>query len=340
MTKKLEQFSNSIYKESYRLSIVLLGLIILTSIFVSIILLNNISREMDKIYIQQAEKIDREITEKVENISNFLKYLGSNIAANCDKENIDNISDYLSANIPLKFFNKELTIVTLFDWISPDKEYVANSLYGRLPKKINLSHRSYLSKTSILPWKLFFAEPTIGLHSAENVIPIGMGVIDENSNFFGTIASGINIKKLGKLIDRELVSDGLSFIITDLNFKPVISSKNYQKLNLKKINMNIFLKKMNSEISISTNSFGFFSEQLYLGNNLKFMYYKKLSNYPYYLILGEDVIISRQNLNSVLTPYLVVISFINSELPFGQSMLKSISLALPKPKCIVLSTDD
>jgi two-component system sensor histidine kinase ChiS len=296
-------------EESNKVNLVILLAVISTCLVVSLITYWTYKDDRDNFFYRETGRITAVLEDSFTNVSHYLKFVGKSIAENCEKSNLEKIALFLQDKVPDDVIEKEVISITMFDWIQPDRMYVANSVYGVFPKKINIEHRVYLDKTSKFPWKAFHSDPVVGVPSAQKVIPVGMGVINEYGDFYGTIATGIRVDKLQAKLENSVSSDETSFILLDQNFNVIVASKHYYRLNKKKANIEKFLTVIKEKINSNEDAEGFLPKNLNLGKNLDYKYYRKISNYPYYLIVGEVSVLGRNSLIAKLIPVLMAITF-------------------------------
>ncbi len=266
-------------------------------------------------YSFEAQLIDSTLSESIDSLSNYIKFLGQKIVV-LPSKNIENISHALINKIPDNLMEEAIFSWTLFDYINRDKMMVFNSVKGILNPPVDMSSREHLLYTEATPWKLFFSPPIIGNPSDEYVIPAGMG-IEANDKFYGTLVVGIRLNKIKEKIERILSNKLISFILldhksniitysADINFpmnKDLLSIKHYANIS----------EKLTTPISI---------------DNIEFAFKHSIESLPYLLILGQNKDIKFNNIVQLILPTALELIFLTLSLIFIMYLLK---LRISKP---------
>lgn len=301
---------SSLEEEVNKTNLLILLTVVAACLVASMVTYWSYRNDRENYYFREASRMAGVLDESFTNVGHYLKFVGKSIVENCEKNNLEKIAIFLQDKVPDDVIEKEVISITMFDWVQPDKMYVANSIYGVFPKKINLDHRSYLEKTGQFPWKAFHSKPIIGIPSAQKVIPVGMGVIDEYGDFYGTIATGIRIDRLEEKINNAFAGEDVIYLLLDKDFELIVASKHIQKFNVKKPSLDELITNLRDYIDGNEDSEGFFVNKAKLNDALHYKYYKKLSNYPYFVVIGEVSASNRSLLISRLLPILLAISFV------------------------------
>jgi two-component system sensor histidine kinase ChiS len=301
---------STLKEEVNKINVLILFVVVAACLVSAIIAYWSHQNDREIHYFRQASRMSGILEESFTNVGHYLKFVGKSIVENCEKNNLEKIALFLQDKVPDDVIEKEVIAITMFDWIQPDKMYVANSIYGVFPKKINLDHRSYLDKTDQFPWKAFHSKPVIGIPSAQKVIPVGMGVIDEYGDFYGTIATGIRVDRIEEKIEAAFAGEDVIYLILDKNFELILSSQHLQKFNIKKPSVDAFVSDIKTHIDRHEDSEGSFFSSAELNKDLRYTYYKKLSNYPYFIVVGEITASNRNLILLKLLPILFAISFV------------------------------
>jgi len=260
----------------------LFSFIALTITFVfsfCIVIIIYFSQKSDELRIhkEQASYIDQFLNEHFNYVTYYAKFLGHKIIEHHESEDYSFIAKIFQNGLLDDVENQNLYSWTLFDWINPDKKIIINTKHGILNPPIDISARTYLNRTYLEPWKLIFDDPSIGIPSAQLIIPVGVGVKDKNGKFYGTIGTGFNIDKLTSKIEQLLKANGIKFVILNENFKFITSSSNI--VAPEEVSTLVHqLEKLINLTKINSTQF----------NNINFTYHKKASNYPFYIVIGED----------------------------------------------------
>ncbi|MFN7039437.1 MAG: cache domain-containing protein, partial [Alphaproteobacteria bacterium] len=293
----------SLKKECYLLSAILITFIFGLSliVYISIYIYNEKAKK--HLYISESELIETSLNEDVNYLLHYMKFIGKKIVDNKDA-GIDYIASLISNRLPNNILNNDFSSWTLFDWVDSKNFLVANSLHGRFKEPINMFNRKHLENAPLKPWELQFSDPVIGIPSGQLVIPIGMGIAN-NEQFYGTLATGLDLSKLNNKVNNIADKNQIDFLIIDNNHNIIAHSPDL-KIPIKNLKTNIeensFFSKDNS---------GFFANNILL-NGTEFIYYKKLSLYPYYLILGKNRSIINKELFESIVPRIIELSFLGT----------------------------
>jgi two-component system sensor histidine kinase ChiS len=301
---------STLEEEVNKINVLILLTVVAACLVASMVTYWSYKNDREDYYFREASRMSGVLDESFTNVGHYLKFVGKSIVENCEKNNLEKIAIYLQDKVPDDVIEKEVISITMFDWVQPDKMYVANSIYGVFPKKINLDHRSYLEKTGQFPWKAFHSKPIVGIPSAQRVIPVGMGVIDEYGDFYGTIATGIRVDRLEEKIEKAFAGEDVIYLLLDKDFELIVSSKHIQKFNVKKPSLDELVSGLRDYIDGNEDSEGFLMNKAKLNDALQYKYYKKLANYPYFVVIGEVAASNRGALIARLIPILLAISFV------------------------------
>lgn len=259
-----------LYKKGFKfLPITIISIVIAISIIVSLYVYWSNKEYSKNLYKGQSSRIEKFLTEEFDYVFHYVVFLGDKITRE-GQNNLKFIADLFSTRAKVDINMNNTYSWSLFDWITPDKKMVVSTKYGILGKPIDMSSRSYLKYTALHPWQLIFSDPAQGKPSRQEIIPSGVGITDDKGTFYGTIGVGFSIDRLRERIEEQIEQDDIDFIILDLNYKPVITPKNFTEAKIFD-NMNES-KLSNLDITI---------------NNSRFSYIVKMEHYPFYIIIGE-----------------------------------------------------
>ena len=164
-------------------------------------------------------------------------------------------------------------------WIPPHDNIILNSRLVQEPQTINLSHRSYILESRKNPWILHFSAPTIGFPTGLWEIPAGIGIVDQEGQYLGTLAVGFTIGELNLKLQQEALKHQSSFIVLDENYKVVLQSFD-NSINLKASYYGDILNKF----PLPLGNQGDIEAINY--NGISYNHYKKVQIYPYIILTG------------------------------------------------------
>lgn len=227
-----------------------------------------------------------------------MTYVGKQIALHSEKDPqfiekiLDNSSELVSKM-------KNIYPWSLFDWVDSNNYRVFNSQIGDMRNTIEKVDDSYTQKCPKHPWTLQVSHPTIGNTSGMWVIPAGLGVINQNKKYLGTLNVGLNIAELNAKVQQALASKETSFIVLDKNLRIILQSADnaidpkssyYRDLLSEKNDFEKNSAYLNSSISYK---------------NIKYSYYKKINGFPYIILTGFDKSLVQQEFWALLLPRLL-----------------------------------
>ena len=198
----------------------------------------------------------------------LVKNIVDNIGENpTNKKHIANVLHSFSKTYSEKVDN--ILSVTMFSWVDKDKRLKINSEFGLLKKFKDVSQRDYLEKTIAHPGRLFLGSPVTGLVSNQYIIPAGMGIVDKNGNYQGSIVFGLNIDGLYQKISNTGGDQGVFFALA-YDGKIIKNTESFDKLS--------------HEIDFSKNNIQIFQDLPLIGKK-NITIYKKVDDFPYGIVL-------------------------------------------------------
>lgn len=105
-----------------------------------------------------------------------------------------------------------------FGWINLELQQVVNTKHGVLETRRDMSIREYTSQASQLPFKLLFAKKGMSIpmdFPGRWIIPVGMGVIDDQEVFLGIVAGGLYLSEMAKKIDQIIYDHSVEYVLLD-----------------------------------------------------------------------------------------------------------------------------
>lgn len=259
----------------------------------------NEEEKIKQILAGQAGRLDRALTDTFDYTEHMMAYMANQISANGEGKNIQYIYELL------KSFRIEPNVENLFSWSTfmwYDQNYqiTVEGTKGVLDKPKDLSTRDYIPFTVDHPGKLFLGMPLLGAVSNQWVIPGGVGATNNQGRFIGGIAMGFNLQNLSKKLEKSLNAPGVSFQLFD---KDLIQIGQSPKKNFDEIDQTLLQTLMN--IENSAQSEGLFSKPKLFHHDIEFIFYQKLTKYPYLLLVHYDKELSKRELWRMLTSRII-----------------------------------
>lgn len=119
---------------------------------------------------------------------------------------------------------------TVFSWANSDHQIIVDSIYDIMKEPFDLSIRDYVHYAKAEPGKFFIGQPGIGSTSKKWMIPGGIGLLDKNEKFAGTVTIGFEISVLAKIVQDSMQSKTVKIIIFDTKNETPILSVNFNSI--------------------------------------------------------------------------------------------------------------
>lgn len=240
----------------------------------------------------QTERIIKTLENTFQITSYAMRYVGRNLK----KKDPKNLREIHSALRDLNLFDnvissgyieKDLSVASqlewsLFDWVGQNNRQLVNSKIGVSRAPPDMSAREYIKAAKRDPWKLKFSTPDYGVPSGVWVIPIGMGILDDNDVYIGSVAGGLVISNIKEKIKNEILSDKMEFIVIDDKKRFIFGSKPQSK----KLFQNYLNQKTSKKEPVFQNNEDSIKD--FSDDSIRYVYYEKLTSYPYTVIVGYD----------------------------------------------------
>lgn len=258
----------------------------------------------------QAEKNSRKIyaviTGNFDYTEQLLTFMGKQIAKHDQARDLDFIHRMFLNMSQMELARENLFSWSKFDWVDKNNQQTVNLATGiEKENPQDMSLRTYTREARLDPWKLKFVEPIFGYPSNIYVIPVGVGVVNQNKNYLGLIAVGIDINNLtGKIAshldfgDQFILIDSsqLNFILGSLDPDLRRDSKDIEKL----------FKQVKTK---SINPDGVLNESINF-QNINYIYSLDIKKYPYIILTGYDTTVFWQEFSVLFVPGLIHLAFI------------------------------
>lgn len=282
-------------------------LLIMLSLLVIGLLNYKITKD-DKLYLysSEASKISNILNNSLNYISKFSNLIAKSIV---NEETTDPkvIGNILQRTFSVAKIGEDTLTLTLFDFVKPNGQVVANVLQGALknPLIIKENEREWMTLAPKEPWKLHISmDPVKGIVPEEQIvdygIPVGFGVTNRSKQFIGIISAGVDLNKLVDKIKDSLISNNIKFLILNKNQDIIADSeKNYLKEYDKKI-LNI----IKNNAQILANNEGALKEKI-IYKDAEYIYFKKLDYYPFIVVIGENKYVIQKDFREKILPELI-----------------------------------
>lgn len=220
--------------------------------------------------------------------SQLSTYLGKQIATT-DTQDVNNVSHIIGKaekNFEYREQNNSLAWLNI-GWINANNLLIFDRKYGVTVPQYNLSHRPYVQDCLKKQWKFHTSQVVIGIPSGLRQIPGGMGITNAKGRYLGTLTMCFDLVDLGYKVQQKLsmanfTISNISYVVLDKDLHIVLQSPD---------------NKIDIESSYYKDTLGsrkfFLSDEGTLSTPLKcgaitYSHYKKLRNYPYYVLTGVN----------------------------------------------------
>jgi two-component system, sensor histidine kinase ChiS len=263
-------------------SAVIMLSVLVICLFVGIYTQHRYNKLQERRVIYEAGLLDSALGDSLDFATHYINFLANRIAFSSNHDNKFFV-DLFSA---ISYREQdEAPVWNIFSWITPDKKIMASSVEGELKRELDVSSRQYLDLTPAKPGHLIFSAIDIGVLSKQVILPAGMGVSDDKGRFLGTIGLGFGIERIENELQRVLDSEELVFILFSSDFNFILSSSELYHSNLEDLLNDKVIAQLSKEIANGGND-GVFVTPL-KNDKYNFSYYRHVSKYPFYLIVGE-----------------------------------------------------
>ena len=248
--------------------------------------------------IKESNRVENTLKDIFSETQQVMVYLGTQISL-YGKNNPLFIENILIKSSEISSKIKSMHSWSLFDWVNPNNHLVINSQIGIIKTALEKVQDSYIWECPKSPWTLQLSHPTIGSISGMWVIPAGVGIIDENNNYLGMLTVGFNVAELNTKVQQALISNESSFVVLDKDFKIVLQSGDnvidpkssyYRDLLLRKNYFKEYSGYLENQISY---------------NDIEYIYYKNMEDYPYTILMGFNKQIYQRELWDLILPRLL-----------------------------------
>lgn len=282
----------SLSRDFALLSLFILFILVLVSAWVAFETYNNYERDVLKQMESEALRLDRGLIVEIENASYILESVGRQIQATSDKsENV--------AQLFFSFAKTEGPKRSIFSWVDKDQMITVSNNIGVLDKPIDVSDRDYVKKSIAEPWKVHIGRPIEGRLSHTWILPLSLGLTDNNGTYIGSVIVALDTESLGNDISRSMKDSGIRFAITNLSLTLLTQSAAAEKFFSENFDVTQLAK-----IDFDKSTSGQYSRPTLFNHSQIYAYYERSSQYPYIIFLGLESGQSAKDLRKLLLPRL------------------------------------
>ena len=292
MPKAVTFPSKSLYSEYVKLSALMVAVSIIVSMVIGLSLYYAKEKQEPLRALQEALQVDQSLSSVFDYAEQMMQFAGNKIAQmpTLDQEKIYEI---LSA----RAFTSGLDVRfswSLLDWIDNKNMMRVNSLYGIMEPPIDMAARNHLEDSKLKPWVLQFSMPAYGIPSNEWVLPAGIGVTSAEGKFLGSVSLGFNLAVLISRLEHHMRNKNMSFAVFNSDRRLILASSGVDQEVLRQLAHKLPNLRNDHMVTLP--------EQLNVGRRYAFRYIKKMADYPFFILLGEDLIFERHNFYALMLP--------------------------------------
>lgn len=286
----LNRTQPSLSRDFALLSVFIVFILLLVSIWVTVESIGTYEREVRKQMESEALRLDRSLIVEVENASYILESVGRQIQATGD--NPQNISQLF-----FSFTKSGGPKRNILAWVNKSQLITVSNTLGVLQKPIDVSDRDYMKKSIAEPWKVHIGRPIQGRLSDKWIVPLSIGLTDKNGTYMGSVAISLDTELLGEDIARSIKDSGIRFAITNLALTLITQTGTSEQFFAGNFDVNELAK-----IDFETTKSAMYSKGSLFDSKKIYSYFERSSRYPYVIFLGIDAHQSHSALYKLLMP--------------------------------------
>ncbi len=246
----------------------------------------------------EAARVDSVFTESLDYMASYAEFLGEKIIQH-DPGDLAFIANLMGGKFRTEPEEHNLFIATTFDWVTPDKQLRASNKLGVLKNPFDMSDRDYLSRTPHYPWTLQLSPPRIGGLSKQWILPAGMGLTDRQGHFVGSVTLGIALDAMNRKLAQVMGNSDIRYVILTEDLKPVLDSMGDNSAPNPSFDMDL------SAFRDTLRRGARYLDEPIVYHDIRYSYYKKLSKYPYVILVGYNTSMAQGLLDQMVVSRII-----------------------------------
>jgi signal transduction histidine kinase/Tfp pilus assembly protein PilE len=202
----------SLNRDFALLSLFIVFLMVIMSSWVAYETYDDQRLRTEKKLAQAAIRIDTALTQEIKYASQLLDAMGKQIAAH-PRNDYRAISDIFKSYQSYRIDNK-----SVFSWLNRDQKLAVSSDFGISETMLDVSDRDYAKRAISKPGRVVISRPIKGRTSKRWVVPMSLGIADENGAFIGALFLGLDIDSIQKTARAAASGKDIDFTITNRAF--------------------------------------------------------------------------------------------------------------------------
>lgn len=241
----------------------------------------------------ESSRVDRSFIVALDNASYILESIGRQISKT-GAEDQSRIARLLHS------FDTNQKVYSLFAWVDESNHLTIGSNQGILEKPVDVSDRDYITTAHEQPWKVHTGSPIQGRTSGRWVLPVSLGVTNDEGRYIGTVMVSVDIHGLADEIADVIRREGVSFAILGQN-RVILTEMSDKEEYLKKN----FSDEVLARIASSGENRGVIARADIFSGEEMYAVYETSTKYPYTIVISYDAALSKSEMAGILLPRLM-----------------------------------
>lgn len=293
--KRKKIYSSNIFRKYFAYALIFFAIVFSLFSYLIYQIYDTHNQKKSKQYQVVAAQVDRQVSTFFDEAKRIAFTIGNQLSG-LEKKDFKDAKNIFGTFFP---HNKDDLYFLCFFYKENNQDFAYNSRLGLVLLEKNRPYRSYIEKCKKHPWKLHFSKPSIGITTGLWILPVGMGITNENGEFLGTLTIGFNIAEINTKLNSTEITGENSFILLDHKHRIIFQSPD-NAIDPKSIYYRDFFKK----------SKDFFHDQRKLESpiiydDISYQYYKKMEAYPYTILTGSNKTVIKDDYQKLILPRVI-----------------------------------
>jgi two-component system, sensor histidine kinase ChiS len=237
----------------------------------------------------KANILERELAESFSFVMHYAKFIGKKMSNHNSQEETYAKEVFKSYKIP----DSEKEVWSHFYWVPASED----RFLDRFGTVIN----TLLTKTTSYPNILQFSQPFLSDENNNWSLPVGVGITNSQGKYLGTIVAYADLESLSHKLDMIFANNELAFFILSDEMSFIASSSNVNFSYNRIIPPGQLLRNVETSLAGEIEPRGILHNKINY-QNYRFTYFRQSYQYPFYLILGEDLRITNVQYWKIILP--------------------------------------
>ena len=268
--------------------IILLGAVML-SLWVAYTIYEDHAEKTITLLENETVRIDRSLIVQIKNAAYILESFGRQIGQHGadDREHTARL---------FRSYTNESMQGDVFSWVDPAQRVTVSSNRGVIKKPVDVSDRDYVKLALAEPWVVQIGRPILGRVSEKWVLPLSIGVTDEDGSHAGIVVLSLNVDSLTNEIRSDIKKSGIHFAILSKTLLPLTERENDEQA-ISEMPMEAL-----SIIDFTTSPSGILSQAGLFKTQNSYARYEVSAKYPYIILLEYDENLTSKQISEMLLP--------------------------------------